>query len=138
MREHVRALQRAGRGAAAAALAAVLLGGCGIGGGVEDEAAELFQRQSSADVGTAAAYTADADPAGAAARLSEQVRPLDRVQAQDRIYLRYEDDIVRFEPRGEQTLVLVDGYEEGRTRWSEDVGQQFGPGDGGAEEGEGK
>ena len=34
----------------------------------------------------------------------------------------------------ERTLVLLDGYESGRQRWFDDVGQEFGPADSGTDD----
>lgn len=129
---------RRGRLLLAAALSAVLLvTGCGLGTDVEGVLDEVFERSSGDDDGTAQAWTTDSDVSAAVSTVSDKAEPVDRVEAGDATYLRYDDHIARFAAAGAGaagTLVLLDGYESGRQRWFDDVGQEFGPADSGTDD----
>ncbi len=122
---------------AAVLSAALLLTGCGLGTDVEGVLDEAFERSTGDDDGSAKAWTTGDDVSSAVSTVSEKAEPVDRVEAGDATYLRYDDQIARFATAAGGTLVLLDGYESGRQRWFDDVGQEFGPADSGTED-EGK
>jgi Domain of unknown function (DUF4247) len=122
-------------------LAVGLLSGCGAFNDVRDVIADEYSRAADKDQGTAKAYSGDGQPSKVADDIAAKEKPLDTLSTGGREYLQYDEYLVRVEPDGSSSTILVDTYDDGYQRWNEDVGQEWGPqdaGDGGPGDDEGK
>ena len=128
-----RVARRAG-GLAAWLVTAALLAGCGAFSDVSDVVADNYKRAASQDTGTAKAYAAGGSPSSVARSIASKEKPLDTLSVAGNEYLQYDDYLVRVQPGGGGSTVLLDNYNNGYQRWVSDVGQQWGSqssGDGG-------
>jgi hypothetical protein len=128
-----RVTRRAG-GLVAGLAAAALLAGCGSFSDVSDVVQDNYKRAAGQDVGSAKAYTASGSVSSVASSIAKKEKPLDTLTVADRRYLQYDDYLVRVQPGGGGSTVLLDNYNNGYQRWVSDVGQQWGSqssGDGG-------
>ena len=104
---------RAPRPATALLVAALLLGGCGIGVDVRDFLDETYELRSSED--DTATYSSP-DPVGTTtAAIADEVPPAQRAADGGNEYLRYDDDIVIVSPATDGSSVRVEDL-DGRYR----------------------
>jgi len=115
-----------GRLVPALVLALLLLGGCGLFSDVADSVDDLYDRAPQLDQGTALAYTAPGPPSVVATQITNAQQAISRAPVADRVYLQYDDHLVRVEPSPSGSTVLVDDYANGYRRWAADVSPVFG------------
>ncbi|WP_433782305.1 DUF4247 domain-containing protein [Actinomycetospora sp. CA-101289] len=107
-------------------LVALLLSGCGIFSDVTDSVDDLFDRAPQFDQGTALAYAAASPPSAVASTIAGAQQPISRAPVGDRVYLQYDENLVRVQPGPGGSTVLVDDYANGYRRWAADVSPIFG------------
>lgn len=107
-------------------LVALLLTGCGLFSDVTDSVDDLFDRAPQLDQGTALAYTAPGPPSAVASQVSTAQQAISRAPVGDRVYLQYDENLVRVQPGPNGSTVLVDDYANGYRRWAADVSPIFG------------
>jgi hypothetical protein len=115
-----------GRLVPALLLVALLLSGCGIFSDVTDSVDDLFDRAPQFDQGTALAYAATSPPSAVASTIAGAQQPISRAPVGDRVYLQYDENLVRVQPGPGGSTVLVDDYANGYRRWAADVSPIFG------------
>ena len=115
-----------GRLVPALLLVALLLSGCGIFSDVTDSVDDLFDRAPPFDQGTALAYAATSPPSAVASTIAGAQQPISRAPVGDRVYLQYDENLVRVQPGPGGSTVLVDDYANGYRRWAADVSPIFG------------
>jgi uncharacterized lipoprotein len=101
------------RVAALAAVAALLLGGCGVDDDVRDHVDDTYELQGTS--GDTATYLATTPVAATAGAIAAAVPPAARATDPAGEYLRYDEDIVVVSPAANGSSVLVEDL-DGRYR----------------------
>jgi hypothetical protein len=119
---------RPGRSLAAVlAAAALLLGGCGVGNGVDDHIEDTYELQNRS--GDSATYLATTPVGATAAAIAAAVPPAARQADGGAEYLRYDDDIVIVSAApGGSTVHIEDLDERYRSGYFLFLGPGFRPG----------
>ncbi|SOD66781.1 protein of unknown function [Streptomyces zhaozhouensis] len=113
-------------GVALVATTAFLLVGCSGGGSADAPRgwiAETYQRDTTAT----ATYLDSADgPRDVADEIRDKAKPEDRIVDGDRIFLRYDDDIVAVSPHAPRgSRIEIEEYRRGVQRWHSHVGHRW-------------